>query len=177
MHSIDTAHKACHGFSAVCALLMSGQVWDTAEVEQSPKASSSESEHVRKQALHKASSSASEHFRKRALQTASTSQSKHFTKRTLQKASTSESKHLGSKHLCNQHFTVQSKQRTCQQARSQSKQVESTYSAVHRRQLNYVCAQASVELCMNVVANDDVCAQASIVCAQASVELMCTGVS
>ena len=35
MYSIDThtSHKACHGLSAVCALLMSGQVWGTAEVE------------------------------------------------------------------------------------------------------------------------------------------------
>ena len=76
---IHTSHKACHGLSAVCALLMSGQFWDTAEVEQSPKASSSESERLRKRALDKASTS-------------------------------------GSKHLCNQHFTVQSKQRACQQA-------------------------------------------------------------
>ena len=80
------------------------------------KASTSQSEQFSKRALQKASTSDSKHFTKQALHKANTSESKHFRKQALKKASTSESKHFGSKHLCNQHFTVQSKQRACQQA-------------------------------------------------------------
>jgi hypothetical protein len=65
MHSIDTGHKACHGLSAVCALIMS-YVW--AGLRHSRSRAESKSEQFSKRVVHKASSSGSEQFTKRALQ-------------------------------------------------------------------------------------------------------------
>ena len=115
MHSINTAQEGCHGLSAVCALLMSGQVWDTSEARQGSKASSRKSEQFRKRAVPEASSSESEQFRKRSLQKAITSESDHFRKQAPQKASTSESKHFTMQALHtastshSKHFTKQAR--------------------------------------------------------------------